>query len=157
MIYCIYCNSFIVKIFLKCAEMLQIIQHRFLLLLPYFKVGTCTEKPTSIFSPLLLFYYLCVFPLSFSSIASYLGNEQTSKVQEIGDIVAVKSESFQLCPTLYGPMDCSPPGSSVLGILQAKILEWVAIPFSRKSSCPRDQENLLKVDLLFIITMLKQF
>ena len=37
------------------------------------------------------------------------------------------------------PMDCSPPGSSVHGILQARILEWVAIPFSRGSSQPRDQ------------------
>ena len=40
--------------------------------------------------------------------------------------------------TLCDPMDCSPPGSSVLGILQARILEWVAIPFSRGSSQPRD-------------------
>ena len=37
----------------------------------------------------------------------------------------------QLCPTLCDPMDCSPPGSSVHGILQARILEWVAVPFSR--------------------------
>ena len=44
----------------------------------------------------------------------------------------------QLCPTLCDPMDCSPPGSSVHGILQARILEWVAIPFSRGSSRPRD-------------------
>ena len=43
-----------------------------------------------------------------------------------------------LCPTLYDPMDCSPPGSSVHGILQARILEWVAIPFSRRSPQPRD-------------------
>ena len=35
------------------------------------------------------------------------------------------------CQTLHNPMDCSSPGSSVLGILQAKILEWVIIPFSR--------------------------
>ena len=40
----------------------------------------------------------------------------------------------QSCPTLYNPMDCSLLGSSVLGILQARILEWVAIPFSRASS-----------------------
>ena len=45
----------------------------------------------------------------------------------------------QSCPTLCDPMDCSPPGSSVHGILQARILEWVAIPFSRGSSQPRDQ------------------
>ena len=37
------------------------------------------------------------------------------------------------------PMTCSPPGSSVHGISQARILEWVAISFSRGSSCPRDQ------------------
>ena len=42
------------------------------------------------------------------------------------------------CPTLCDPMDCSPPGSSVHGISQARILEWVAISFSRGSSRPRD-------------------
>ena len=44
----------------------------------------------------------------------------------------------QSCPTLCDPMDCSPPGSSILGILQARILEWIAIPFSRGSSWLRD-------------------
>ena len=44
----------------------------------------------------------------------------------------------QSCPTLCNPMDCSPPGSSVHGILQARILEWVDIPFSRGSSSSRD-------------------
>ena len=44
----------------------------------------------------------------------------------------------QLCLTLCDPMNCSPPGSSVHGILQARILEWVAISFSRGSSRPRD-------------------
>ena len=42
----------------------------------------------------------------------------------------------QLCPTLCNPVDCSPPGSSVHGILQARILEWVAIPLSRGSTDP---------------------
>ena len=45
----------------------------------------------------------------------------------------------QLCPTLCDPMNCSLPGSSVLGIFQARILEWVAISFSRRFSWPRDQ------------------
>ena len=45
----------------------------------------------------------------------------------------------QSCPTLWDPMDYSLPGSPVHGILQARILEWVAIPFSRGSSWPRDQ------------------
>ena len=41
-----------------------------------------------------------------------------------------ESEVAQSCPTLCDPMDCSPPGSSVHGIFQARILEWVAISFS---------------------------
>ena len=45
---------------------------------------------------------------------------------------------LQSCQTLYDPMDCSPPVSSAHGILQARILEWAAIPFSRGSSQPRD-------------------
>jgi len=44
----------------------------------------------------------------------------------------------QSCRTVCGPMNCSPPGSSVHGILQARILEWVAVSFSRGSSHPRD-------------------
>ena len=45
----------------------------------------------------------------------------------------VKVLVTQSCLTLCDPMDCSLPGSSVHGILQARILEWVAIPFSRGS------------------------
>ena len=45
----------------------------------------------------------------------------------------------KLCPTLCNPVDCSPPGSSVHGISQSRILEWIPIPFSRGSSWPRDQ------------------
>ena len=45
----------------------------------------------------------------------------------------------QLCPTLCDPMDCRPPAFSVHGILLARILEWVAIPFFRESSQPRDR------------------
>ena len=48
----------------------------------------------------------------------------------------------QLCPTLYNPMDYSLPGSSVPGAFQARILEWVAISFSRGSFQPRDQTLL---------------
>ena len=43
-----------------------------------------------------------------------------------------------VCPILWDPMNCSPPGSSVHEILQARIWDWVAIPFSRESSQPRD-------------------
>ena len=51
----------------------------------------------------------------------------------------------QLCPTLCDPMDCSPPGSSVHGIFQAWILEWVAFPFSRESSWPRDRTQVSRI------------
>ena len=50
--------------------------------------------------------------------------------------------SGQSCLTLCGPKDCSPPGSSVHGTLQARILEWAAIPFSRGSSRPQDRTRL---------------
>ena len=49
-----------------------------------------------------------------------------------------ESEIAQSCPTLCDPMDYSPPGSSVHGIFQARILEWVALSFSRRSSQLRD-------------------
>ena len=48
-------------------------------------------------------------------------------------------EVAQSCPTLCNPMDCGPPGSSVHGIFQAWILEWVTVSFSRGSSWPRDR------------------
>ena len=47
--------------------------------------------------------------------------------------VKSESEAAQSCPTLRDPMDCSPPGSSVHGIYQARVLEWGAIAFSRQS------------------------
>ena len=50
----------------------------------------------------------------------------------------VHAKSLQLCPALFNPVDCRPPGSSVLGILQARILEWDPIPSSRGSSQSRD-------------------
>ena len=48
----------------------------------------------------------------------------------------------QACPTLCDPVDCSPPGSSVRGILQARMLEWVAMPSSRGSSRPRERTQV---------------
>ena len=54
-------------------------------------------------------------------------------------------EVAQSCPTLCDPVDCSPPDSSVHGILQARILEWVAISFSRGSSLPRDLIHVSRI------------
>ena len=56
--------------------------------------------------------------------------------------VKVKVFVIQSCPTLCDPTDCSLPDSSVHGFLQARILEWVAIPFSRGSSWPRNQTQV---------------
>ena len=57
--------------------------------------------------------------------------------------VEIESEVTQSCPTLRDPMDCSPPGSSVHGIFQARVLEWGAIAFS-------DLERLLLLLLLLL-------
>ena len=54
----------------------------------------------------------------------------------------------QSCPTICDPIDCSLPGSSVHGISQVGILEWVAIPFSRGSSQPRDRTHVLGVSCI---------
>ena len=51
----------------------------------------------------------------------------------------------QSCLTLCDPMDCSLSGSSVPGILQARILAWVAVPFSRGSSQPRDRTRVSSI------------
>ena len=54
----------------------------------------------------------------------------------------LESEVAQSCPTLCDPMDCSLPGSSIHGIFQARILEWVSISFSKGSSRPEDQTQV---------------
>ena len=56
-----------------------------------------------------------------------------------------KVNVVQSCPTLCDPMDCSLPGSSIHGIFQARILEWVAISFSRRYSQPMDRTQVSRV------------
>ena len=56
-----------------------------------------------------------------------------------------ESEVAQSCPILSDPVDCSPPGSSVHGILRARVLEWIAISFSRGSSQPRDPTRVSRI------------
>ena len=51
---------------------------------------------------------------------------------------ALRAKSLQSCLTLCDSMDCSPPGSFVRGIFQARVLEWVAISYSKGSSQPKD-------------------
>ena len=66
------------------------------------------------------------------SAGTLLLDSPTSRLREIN--ICCLSHGL----TVHDPMDCSPPGSSVHGLLQARILEWLAIPFSRGSSRPRD-------------------
>ena len=60
------------------------------------------------------------------------------KIRSRITICCMRAQSLQLCPILCEPKDCSPPGSSVHGIFQARTLEWVAMPSSRGSSQARD-------------------
>ena len=67
------------------------------------------------------------------------------------------SEVAQSCLTLCDPVDCSPPGSSVHGILQARILEWVVMLFFRWSSWPRNRTQVShNASRIFIIWATRQ-
>ena len=75
-----------------------------------------------------------------------LSEKGADKIHKIGSCCCcLLSKS---CPTLLQPVDCSPPGSSVHGLFQARILEGVAISFSRGSSWSRDQTSISCIDTL---------
>ena len=61
---------------------------------------------------------------------------------------AAAAKSLQACPTLYDPRDCSPPGSPIPGILQARTLEWVAISFSNAWKWKVKMKSLSRIWLL---------
>ena len=62
--------------------------------------------------------------------------------------LCIRAGSLQSCLTLCNPLDYSLPGSYVHGILQARILEWVAMPSSRGSSLPRDRTHISYVSYI---------
>ena len=64
----------------------------------------------------------------------------------------LRANLLQSCPTLWDSMGCSPPGSSVRGISQARIWDWVAITSSRGSSWPRDWTRIFYVSCRFFTT-----
>ena len=69
----------------------------------------------------------------------------------------VKVLVAQSCPAFCNPMDCSPQGSTIHGIFQTRILEWVAISFSRGSSQPRDRTQVSRIaGRLFTICATKE-
>ena len=73
---------------------------------------------------------------------SYVGPEPALKQVHVIELPESESEVAQSCPTLCDPVDCSLSGSSVHGIFQARVLEWIAISFSRGSSGPRNQTRV---------------
>ena len=86
----------------------------------------------------LLSLTLKIFLKCLRALLSYLQHGDKNPI----DFMKVKMLVAQLCPPFCNPMDCSPSRSSVHGILQARILEWVATPSSRGSSQPRDQTQV---------------
>ena len=93
---------------------------------------------------LLLWLAVHLLVLSLHSFFSpsktpfYPDSSLTNSPSELSERLSFQSLAAQSYPALCEPRDCSPPGSFVHGILQVRILEWVAILFSRASSQPRD-------------------
>ena len=79
--------------------------------------------------------------LSYETILLVLPRSSSILENEFWQITGwkIKVQVAQLCPILCDRLDCRLPGSSVHGILQARVLEWVAISYIRVSSQPRDQ------------------
>ena len=102
--------------------------------LTFVRFGSCLWVPAYSWSPPpythLLFLPACLWTLNFSM--RHEDKESQSRVA-------------QSCPTLWDPMDCSLPGSSVHTIFQARILEWLAISFSRVSSWPTDWTQVFHI------------
>ena len=82
------------------------------------------------------------FPFYFSGIFSFILGESYHHTLQVLQVILPCMCCPQLCLTLFYPTDCSPPGSSVSGIFQARILELVAISFSRGSPWPRDRTHV---------------
>ena len=95
----------------------------------------------------LLFYLFVFYFFPFLSLVIPIQNFNHKNTRNINWLLLLimsesESEVAQLYPTLCNPMDCSLPGSSVHGIFQAIVLEWIAISFSRGSSWPRDRTRV---------------
>jgi len=77
-------------------------------------------------------FLACLYALKIQFTERIIDRGETeNNLEQESKVKVLVTQSY---PTLCDPMDCSPPGSSVHGTLQARILQWVAIPFSRGSS-----------------------
>ena len=92
------------------------------------RVSTCLQKKTLVFMMIFTVRKLCSNKYEPDEIFSP-GNSSTLRWPVL--IGSAAAKSLQSCPTLCDPIDGNPPGSAVPGILQARILEWVAISFSK--------------------------
>ena len=124
------------------------------------KPGPCSPRSVDCFPHLWVICLTCIIVSPNGQLSPWQGNytlegrlnQQTQMLIPLHALVALvfflpsvlflRLENHvllaQSCPTRWDPMDGSPPGSSVRGILWARILEWIAIPFFRGSSQPRD-------------------
>ena len=93
----------------------------------------------------LLRFFTFVSSLYFSGIVSPPSVDSYNHTLQVLQVILPCMCCPQLYLTLFYSTDCSPPGSSVSGIFQARILEWVTIFFSRGSSRPRDQTQVFYI------------
>ena len=96
----------------------------------------------SLFVPLIGYFQLIFLPTYWFFFSLFLGHLCcwiSVLNSSVYSLYCVHAKSHPSCVILCDPMDCSPPGSSVHGIHQARILEWVAMYSSRGSSRPRDR------------------
>ena len=101
-----------------------------------------TQEPPSPWQDILVFSMQC-WRTGMTSVIWILKNLETCLLVTVSKRTwGKKVKVIQSCLTLCNPMNCSLPGSSVHGILQARILQWVANPFSRGSSQPMDRTQV---------------
>ena len=124
----------------------------------------CTKQCVRCSAYIFYFFYISCFQMGswrFIEVKWFSWDEQSEEVSilegetRLSDSILGLCKCLQVevlvaqsCPTLCNPMDCSLPGSSIHGIFQAKILEWVVISFSRGSFQPRDWSRKWKWKLL---------
>ena len=87
----------------------------------------------------LIYIFGCATWLVGSEFPNQGSNAGSWQWKRWGPTTSMHAQLLRSCPTSCDPMDCSPPGSSVHGILQTRIVEWLVMPSARGSSQPRDQ------------------
>ena len=119
--------------------------------LPFPTVGDFPDpgiKPASLAPPALASVFFTAAPPGKPPNANSTSTQKTPCDGKVDELHQSETFSAQLCSILFEPTDCRPPGSSVHRILRARILEWVAIPFSRGSSWSWEQTQSPEDSLL---------